>query len=915
MTRLSRERWEQLDALLAAAIDRSPEAREALLRDAAAVDPELESAVRELLQIHADADDALGESVTDLVPLLMSSADEELGGDANESLPVGGVVGPYRIVEEIGRGGMGSVYLAERADDQFEKRVALKVVKRGMDTDEVLRRFRHERQILASLEHPNVARLLDGGVTADGRPYLVMEHIDGQPVDSYCDERRLTVDQRLNLFAAVCQAVQYAHRNLVVHRDLKPSNILVSAAGEPKLLDFGIARLLTGSDDDAPLTRTGGRILTPEFASPEQITGAPITTASDVFGLGVVLYLLLTGRLPFRRPQSSRAEVDRSVLEDDPERPSVAVLRAQVRDTAASPELAAGVRGETPARLSRRLRGDLDTMILKALEKDPARRYASVDQLLDDLQRHRQGRPLIAQPGTVRTRAMKFARRHRFGVGAAVAFALLGTVSAVAFMSEHRQTVQERNRAERERDKAEEVAAFVEQLFAASSPFAPVPGPMDTVPVRVFLDRGALQVQRELNDRPLVQAQMLDVVGRVYHSLGLYDDAKPLLERALSQRRATEGSTRGDVAESLTSNGLLLVQTGQYDQAQQLLEEALALRRADLGSRHPDVAESLNNLGVLLRERGFYDEAERRQREALRILRNEPGDVRSLLAEVAGGLASTLEFKGEYAAATELQREVLGLRRAVYGDRHPYVAVALQELGLLLQRQGQYDSAEAPIREAVDISERTLGPEHPMVADALNRLASILWWKGALDAAEPIQRRSLALKRRIYGDRHVQVSIGLGNLASLLSDRGDHAEAIALNREALAIVLETLGAEHPDAAIVTGGLATSLQARGDCPAAEPLFREAIEGMRRMLPANHLRIPMLQRRLGNCLTSMGRYSEAEETLVESFRVLRETRGAHDPFAREVAGYLAELYMAWGRDDRAAEYQALAARAEG
>ncbi|NBC17317.1 MAG: protein kinase, partial [Bacteroidetes bacterium] len=475
MNGFSQERWEQIDRLFAEALERPPDERTAFLRARCGNDVALYREVVTLLKSDAEAESVLGESVTAFAAPLLPALEADLA----DGFAPGERVGPYRLQHEIGRGGMGAVYLAERVDGQFDRRVALKVIKRGMDTDEILHRFRFERQILARLEHPHIARLYDAGVTDDGRPYLAMEYVDGQPLHRYCDGRTLPVDERLRLFQTVCAAVQFAHQNLVIHRDLKPSNILVTEGGAVKLLDFGIAKLLSDEATGAPLTRTGVRVLTPEYAAPEQRTDSVVTTAADVYALGVVLYELLTGR----RPLAPDALPDTA-----PEPPSTAVTKPTERShadgttTTLTPETVSTARQTSAERLRRRLRGDLDVIVLKALRPEPERRYASAEAFLEDIKRHLDGLPVQARPDTLGYRLRKFVQRHTAGVAAAAA--VLALILAFSVLHTTRVT-QERNLARQERDKAAEVAAFLEGLFDASDPFAPER--LDTMQVRTFL--------------------------------------------------------------------------------------------------------------------------------------------------------------------------------------------------------------------------------------------------------------------------------------------------------------------------------------------------------------------------------------------------------------------------------------------
>jgi serine/threonine protein kinase len=903
------DRWQQIDRLFAEALERPGAERAAFLTQACGDDTELRREVEALLASSAEAESVLGESATCFAAPLLAALHGEWD-DEERIRAAGQRLGPYRILEEVGRGGMGAVYLAERADDEFRQRVAIKLVKRGMDTDDVLRRFRAERQILAFLEHPHIARLYDGGASDDGRPYLVMEYIEGQPLTTYCDERRLGIDQRLALFQTVCQAVQYAHQNLVVHRDIKPSNILVTSEGVVKLLDFGIAKLLADDPQHgAPLTRTEARVLTPEYASPEQLRGGPVTTASDVYALGLVLYELLGGRRPYTLAGKGAIEAEREVLDREAEWPS-AVVAWRGDDTVqkarggrpSTPEAVAEARGTTVERLQRRLRGDLDTITLKALAKAPQRRYQSAEQLLEDIRRHVQGQPVVARRDTVAYRAAKFVRRHRAGVLAAalVLLSLVGGLSAALWQG---------RRAARELDVARQVSAFLEGLFEAPDPFAVEAERMDTLRVRDFLTQGAAKVQRELRAQPAVQARMLNVLGRVYQTLGLYDQAQPLLAQALRLRQRLHGATHPDVAESQTRLAVLLRDRGDLDAAEPLLGASLALLRGLHGNEHPHVAESLNEFAILLRARGRYDEAEQQHLEALRILRNTAGDSSPAAIAVLGDLVSTLDEKGDHEPAVRHARTALALSRSLYGDRHPRVAVALNDLALILQRLGKYAEAEALTRESLGIGELTLGSEHPRVADILNRLGSILYWQREYAAAESVHRRSLALKRKLYGPTHLQVTDAMYDLAQALREKGDLDAAEALNRESLAIVRRAMGDNHPVVAEYLTNLAATLEAKGDCRQAVPLLRDAIAGMRQTLSADRFRIPLAQRRLGSCLGAFGRYGEAESLLLDSYGAFREAFGDDDGRTGDVVLRLITLYTAWGKPEKAAEYRAL------
>ena len=864
MNRLTVDRWRQIDTLFSEALERPPDERTAFLRHACGRDRDLYEEIVSLLESDARAEEVLGESATQFAFPLMAALEAEL-----DTL---NVVGPYRLIESLGRGGMGAVYLAERADGQFDRRVALKLVKRGMDSEEIVRRFRMERQILASLQHPHIAQLHDGGIAEDGRPYLVMEYVEGTPIDRYCDERQLGIEERLRLFLTVCDAVQYAHRSLVIHRDLKPGNILVTSDGQVKLLDFGIAKLL--DDDGAGVrTRTGAHLLTPAYAAPEQISQLPVTTSTDVYSLGVVLYELLTGQRP----------------SDVPARPSSIVA------------------DENAKRLQRRLQGDLDTIILKALRHEPERRYGSAQQLLDDLRRHLDGLPVLARPDTLRYRARKFVRRHRFGAAATTGFALFLVVSAVAMAVQQRATARERDAARVERDKAEEVAAFLESLLASADPFAPER--LDTLRVRDLLERGVNRIQNELTGRPLVQAQMLNTVGRVSDGLGDYDEALALLHQSLAIRIRWLGSENLDVAESLADLGWVHYNDGMFDLAEARLREALTLRRRLHPGPHEQVAESMRILGTVLQARGDLDAADSLMRGALSMYREVHGEEHTEVATSMGTLASLVWDRGDYVEAEALLRESLDLRRKLYGDDHPGLAIGLHNLGTLLRDVKRYDEAEEALRTALAINRQALGPEHRHVVDNLNVLASVLRGKGDLEAAEPVFKEVLALRRRILGPEHPGVSITLDSYAALLKARGDLDGAERLELEAIAIARKAYGDEHFAVALTTSKLAGILRSKGDIEGATRLFRDSLALMERVLGPKHVHTSLTRLALAECLAEMFRFEEAEAFMKTSYEILLETQD--DRFIRQAAANLVTLYEKWGRSELAAEYRAVAA----
>ena len=802
---------EHVDEILCEALATPAEARASFLERACGGDVELRREVESLLASAEEmGDDFLAKPV--LPP----------PSPRRPELAEGRRIGPYRISGEIGRGGMGRVYLAVR-DDEYEQEVALKVLKRGLDTDEIVRRFRNERQILARLDHPSIARILDGGTTDDGLPYFVMDRVRGEPIDRYCDRRGLSVRARLELFRKVCAAVHFAHQNLIVHRDLKPGNILVTGDGEPRLLDFGIAKLL--ASDETPMTIPGFQPMTPHYASPEQMLGEPITTASDVYLLGSLLYELLCGRRPAR-----------SGHRDDVEAPSRAVESPGGEPSA---EEVSRSRGVDPGTLRRRLAGDLDSIVLKALEVEPERRYSSAEQLSEDLRRHLEGLPVLARQATLAYRTAKFVRRHRLGAAVTAAFLLTILGFGVAMTVLWKRAERERERAVAERELAEEVTEFLVDVFEKPDPQA---SKGDDVTARQLLDERAGSIDEELAGQPETRAVLMNAMGRAYLGLGLYEKAGPLLE------------------------------------------ESVRLRRESPGTRPDEMATSLLNLAAVHRAGDRLGEAEALAREALEILRRGRADDAEV-ARAVNNLAGLLRVQGDPLTAEELYREALAMKIRLFGGEHPDVATGKNNLALALKAQGKYEEAEKLYRESLALRIRLHGEVSTEVATTQNNLAALLLEKADLDAAEPLLRENLALRRQVYGAEHAGVTSPLKNLAALLQLRGRYAEAESHYREALAIYRRHFGEEHTSVAGVLRHLAELQRLQGDAAEGEVTARRAVEILRRKLAPGHWRIAAAESVLGGCLLDLGRYVEAEPLLERSYAVIAEAQGEASRQARE------------------------------
>ena len=848
----------------------------------------------------------------------------------------GDAVGVYRLSHVIGRGGMATVYLATRQDGQFEQTVALKILDRGGET---LARFEQERQILASLDHPNIARLLDGGVTDGGVPYVAMEYIDGLPLLEYCNQDRLGIEDRLRLFINIVSAVHDAHRSLIVHRDIKSANILVTAKGIPKLLDFGIAKLLDvdALPHAAPLTRMDTP-MTPEYASPEQVRGEPMSVATDIYQLGYLLYVLLTDQSPYAPIPADMVALIDAITRHDPAAPSQRI--ADTSDTGNPQGVTPwAMRRCTRAQLEKRLRGDLDRVALKALHKDPEQRYGSAAELATDIRNVLAQRPIIAMPDSMGYRAKKFIRRHTLAVAASAAVLLAIVIGSSLFTLNLSRAKQA---AELEAEKSTQVTNFLMGLFEANDPAAALG---DSISARELLDRGAAQAE-SLESQPEVQAQMFDVLGQMYRKLGQYDEARPLLNRALIIRRERFGSNHLDVAQSLTNVGLLKLEDADYTEAEDTFEESLAIQRAILGEQHPDVAANMHELGYSLGNQSRYAAAELLHREALAIQRAHFGVEHAEVAAGLNNLGLLLWKKGNYDEAEMILRESLVMHRRIFGDVHPNLVFPLNNLALVLFRTGDTDGAEELFRERMELNRALLGDEHTEVAHDLNNLAVLLSSKGKHEEAESMHRQALALRKKLLpeehpdiaqslhniatelrdrdpdealalyrealsmrraalGTDHSAVASTLQNLAILLADKGDYKAAVDTHREALRIRRKVLGSDHADTGRSLNSLANSLRDSGDAAAAESLHREAISVLGSALGATNWRTASARSNLGASLTALGRYEEAERLLLGALEIIQSTdRAAPKQTANR---YLAELYDAWGREDEAARYR--------
>jgi serine/threonine protein kinase/tetratricopeptide (TPR) repeat protein len=874
------QRSQRIETLFASAVELAPEKREAFLNAECADDQALRSEVESLL----DAYDRAGRFIEE--PALEMMAAAQSGDRAEPEWESGDEhrIGPYKLIRRIGAGGMGEVYLAARADDQYQKQVAIKLVRRGLDTDLIIRRFRYERQILANLDHHNIARLIDGGVTADGLPWLALEYVDGEPIDLYCDKHRLTIAERLELFRKVCEAVQYAHSNLVVHRDLKPSNILITEDGAPKLLDFGIAKILAPQIGEQTADQTSSilRLMTPSYASPEQIKGGAITTASDVYSLGVILYELLTGHRPYHLTGRLPHEVMRIACEETPMRPSLAVARLETAtdggtETDITPEQVSRARYDQPDRLRRRLAGDIDNIVMTALRKEPERRYQSVEQFSEDIQRHLARLPVSASKDTFAYRGKKFVQRRKAIVAlcAITVFSLLtGIILAMwqarAARTQERMAKEQATAAQQERDKARRISEFLRTTLSFANPANNSPGHGKAPDIKLVdaIKDAEKRIDTELKDQPEIRGELHYTLGRIWRQRGENDSAETQFRAALDLFRQLYG--QGHPRAILSLHYLSLIE----------------------GTKTGDGAATMTAI-----------------RRAIEMMRqNDPqnGDLPLMLLD----LARSLGYHGGYAEAEALILEAREAFRKMKGTEDDFsVAYTYCRLGDIYRDQGELERAEETYFEYLERLRRL--PAKYEAAEALFNLGVINYARGYHREAEKLLNEAKNLCREYLGESYLTISRCLYYLASIHCRQRNYVSAEAEARRALEIALQKNGPDHAWTIVTQGLLSKVLISAGQAHRANPYLIEAIKKFGNTQNRSIGEWFSAAGILGECLILLKRYDKAEAYLNESYRAFRpgpgckgQRRGA---LLIEACGRLASLYEAWGKPDQAARYR--------
>lgn len=870
MSGATEARWRELRALLERALEAAPEERRRLLGELGREDPARAAELAELLRA-----DAMGDSPLDAgaAPLLAAVGGEATNSAAGAAPPLAGrQLGAWRLGGLLGQGGMGAVYAARRADGAFEQEAAVKVLRTGADAPELRARFRLERQLLASLEHPAIARLLDGGLSEDGILWFALERVEGGlPITRWADEHALALPARIDLFLEVCDAVEAAHRRLIVHRDLKPSNILVTPAGRPKLLDFGIAKVL--DREESGTTRTGAQMLTPQYAAPEQILGEVPTTAVDVYALGVVLYELVTGALPHQRTTSS----------------PVALARELARETVSAPSRRVAAGGGGKRRGAARISADLDAIVLKALRAEPEARYRAVAELAADLGRCRAGLPVAARGGARAYRARRFVARHRLAVAAVAAVALSLLLGLAGILAQARIARAERDRALVEADTARQVAGFMTRLFQQADP-ARTRGASLTA--REVLDAGARAVGTELSAQPEIQATLLLAIGSVERDLGGYDEAQPLLERALELRERLFGAEALETAEALHELGSLDRYLDRLELGTHRLERALAIRESRLGSEHLDVARTHAQLGVVCRFAGDPASARQHFVTALAIAERlgAGGDETGRWLNNLGLVEADL---GERAAAERAYRRSLARLEASSGPDNPLLALPLDNLGMLLRGEERFDEALPLLERARDLVARTWGEDHAQFGTALNSLGVLLADVGRCPEALPLFERSAAVYSRALGSEHRAVAWPLTGAGDCGLTLGDPRAALALFERAAAIRAAAFGPDHTELAESLGRIGLAESALDRHERAEASHRAALAMLRRTTAAGSTVLGEQLVDLAACLERRGTSGEARDLYREADAIFRAAYPEGHSYRVRVADALARL----------------------
>ena len=838
-------RWERVQSLFHAAAELPEEQRQSYLEASCGTDTSLVRDVLALIEADSIPATIIDQAIARVAHDVMTAS-----ATTTPTLPLH-TFGSYHVTGVLGEGGMGVVYLAERSD--LGSRAAVKILRDAWLSPARRERFAAEQRTLAQLEHASIARLYDSGTLSEGTPWFVMEYVEGTPITEYCRTHQCDLRERLRLFKEICEAVAYAHSNLVVHRDLKPSNILVKSDGTVKLLDFGISKQLDALDSAAEQTRTAARMMTPAYASPEQIRGDPVGTHTDVYSLGVILYELIVGRLPFDLANRAPGEAEKIILEREAERPSAAAKRMSL--ISAGPHLHGINKGQW---------ADLDVLVLTAMHKDVERRYRTVWALVRDVDHFLRNEPLEARGDSARYRVGKFVTRHRRSITLS-AFAALVVVTLVVFYTVRLRSA--RNVAVAETARAERIQGFTLNLLQGGDEDV---GPSDSLRVVTLVDRGVQEAQT-LDREPATQAQLYETLGGLYQKLGRFPHADTLLRKSLDQRRRLFGNEHPDVAQSLIALGMLRDAQAEYDTAEALVTQGLAMMRRTLPADAPAIRKATASLGRVLDDKGDYDKAIPVLEEAVR-LESAQGKPTQDLSVAMSELANVHFYAGHYAKSDTLNRQVLAIDHGLYGDVHPHIADDLMNLGAIAMENQNFAESERYNREALVITRAWYGNAHPETASNLTLLGRALVSEKKFDEATTVLREALQIQEGVYGKVHPRVASALNELGRVAQQKGDLDEAERDFVRLVDIYRKVYNDKHYTIGIALSNLAGVYRDRKRYADAEKLFNDALRRYAAELPPDHQLVGIARVRLGEVLIDEQRYADARRELTEGQRIL-------------------------------------------
>jgi serine/threonine protein kinase len=870
--------------VFAEALQLPPGERSAYLERACGPDKELRQRVERLLKAHDHVGDFLEKPLPETAP--------EARAEPSAGEKPGDRIGRYKLLQQIGEGGCGVVYMAAQ-EEPVRRRVALKIIKPGMDTKSVMARFEAERQALALMDHPSIAKVFDAGATESGRPYFVMELVRGVKITDYCDGRSLTTVERLGLFVQVCRAVQHAHQKGIIHRDIKPSNILVTTTEEgsalPVVIDFGIAKATTNQRLTNRTLFTAFEMLigTPAYMSPEQadLSGVDVDTRTDVYSLGVLLYELLTGSPPFDGGALMKAgldEIRQVIRERDPDRPSMRLIAMAAVDLTATAQR----RQSAPPALIRSVRGDLDWIVMKALEKDRRRRYETANGLALDVQRYLANEPISARPPSNLYKLQKQVLRNKLlfiGIGVIALLLVTSLIVVSASLARERRSRREaeaaKSRAEAASVKSQQATKFLENMLDGVGPS--VAAGRDTAILGEMLNQTAERVGKEMTNQPAVEAELRNLMGTLYRRIGNYPQAEEMHRAALAIRRKRFGLESPEAAASLNDWGLDLMAEHKLSEAEGVHTEALAIRRRLFGNENADMATSLNDLSAVYREEGKLITADAMAREALGIRQKLFGKENLDVADSLRNLTIILGDEGKWAESEERAREVLAIRRQLLDPAHPWVASALDDVAWAASAQGKLSEAEALQREALAMRLKVLPAEHPDVAESLFLVGDTLRQRGNLHEAYSVLSAALSLQRKLLGEDNPQTLVTMHRLGLALETGGNWSEAEIVHREAWALWRKRAGNEDQHALYALCDLGSTLEGEGKWPEAETAYREALASWRKQLGNEDAQTLQTMHRLALALEGQGKWPEAETLHREALALLRKQLGNEDP----------------------------------